>query len=101
MRKLAFKVIHSTTKLLPVWNDCVKEMGMKEWIMLRDVTTWWNSTNDMLQFALEYCKVIDTVTAERKNDLHKLELCDREWEIVDQLSCVLKVNTLPASLIPR
>ena len=74
---------------------------MKERIMPRDVTTRWNSTNDMLQFALEYRKVIDTVTAERKNDLRKLELCDREWEIVDQLSRVLKVNMLPASLIPR
>jgi len=67
-------------------------MGMEDRIMPRDVATRWNSTFDMLEFALKYRKVIDKVTADRKNDLRQLELCEREWGIVDQLTRVLKVG---------
>lgn len=59
--------------------------------MPRDVTTRWNSTYDMLKFALEYRKAIDTLTADRQNELRNYELSEREWTIAAQLSDVLKV----------
>ncbi|KDQ58887.1 hypothetical protein JAAARDRAFT_127421 [Jaapia argillacea MUCL 33604] len=54
--KFAFKVIHSTTKLLPAWYRCLKEQRPKlsQRLMLHNITTRWNSTFDMLDFALEY-----------------------------------------------
>ncbi|KAF9541913.1 hypothetical protein CPC08DRAFT_650423 [Agrocybe pediades] len=48
----------------------------------------------MLEFILEYRKVIERFTADRKNDIRELELFDDEWEVVKQLSEVLKHATL-------
>jgi hypothetical protein len=62
--------------------------------MPRDVTTRWNSTYDMLKFALEYRKAIDILTADRQNELQNYELSEREWTIAAQLSDVLKVSNI-------
>lgn len=59
--------------------------------MPRDVATRWNSTFDMLDYALEHRKAVDNVTQRRDLGLRKYELADREWEIVKQLRDVLKV----------
>jgi hypothetical protein len=61
-------------------------------IMPRDVTTRWNSTYDMLNFALEYRKAVDILTADRKNELREYELSEREWTIAGQLCDILKVS---------
>jgi len=63
------------------------------WVMLHDVATRWNSTYDMLSFALEYQKAIDVLTAKCKNRLCQLELSEREWTIVVQLCETLKVSS--------
>ena len=60
--------------------------------MPRDVTTRWNSTYDMLSFALEYREAIDTLTADRRHELRAYELNEREWIIASQLCDVLKVR---------
>ena len=59
-------------------------------IMPCDVQTWWNSTYDMLKFTREYKEVIEMVTLDSKNDLHKFELNDEEWGLVRELSNTLK-----------
>ncbi|KAF9227250.1 hypothetical protein BS17DRAFT_645584, partial [Gyrodon lividus] len=59
--KLAFKLIHSTTKLLPAWHTTLEAMRMKVTNMLRDVLTWWNSTLDMLEYALNHCQAVDSM----------------------------------------
>ncbi|KAF8226257.1 hypothetical protein L208DRAFT_1014983, partial [Tricholoma matsutake] len=60
--KLSFKVINSSTIILPSWQRLLDELTMKKQIIPRDVTTHWNSTYDMLNFALEYQKAIDILT---------------------------------------
>ena len=65
---------------------------MRDRIMPRDVTTHWNSTYDMLKFALEYCKAIDVLTADRLNGLRMYELNDTEWIIAQQLCDILAVS---------
>jgi len=65
---------------------------MKNRIIPHDVTTHWNSTYDMLNFALEYCKAIDILTADRQNKLWNYELSEREWTIAKQLCDILKVS---------
>jgi hypothetical protein len=91
LRKIAFKVINSSTLILPTWRETLKELKMKDRIIPRDVETRWNSTYDMLGFALEYRRAIDILTANRNNDLRSYELSEREWIIASQLCDILKV----------
>jgi hypothetical protein len=62
--------------------------------MPRDVTTRWNSTYDMVEFAVKYRAAIDAMTAARDLDLRKYELIPEEWEIAKELRDVLKVGGL-------
>jgi hypothetical protein len=57
----------------------------------RDVVTRWNSTYDMLSFALKYREAIDVVTADKGLKLRKFELDDEDWSIVEDLVNVLEV----------
>jgi hypothetical protein len=59
--------------------------------MPRDVSTRWNSTYDMLKFALDYRVALNTITGERDMKLRKYELKDAEWEIAKQLGDILEV----------
>jgi len=58
-------------------------------MMLRDVTTRWNSTYDMLVFALEYRRAIDKISGDK--EMRKYELEVEEWDLVQQLCDVLEV----------
>ena len=63
--------------------------------MPRDIATRWNSTFDLLEYALKHRKAVDLLTQRRELGLRKFELSDNEWAIVEQLRSVLKVsNTL-------
>ena len=61
-------------------------------IMLHDVSTRWNLTNDMLCFAVEYRKAIEVLTSERKNDLCQFELDEEEWGVAAELINMLEVH---------
>jgi hypothetical protein len=64
---------------------------MTETRMPRDVSTRWNSTFDMLEYAINHRKAIDAVTQERDLELRQFELANSEWQIAVQLRDVLKV----------
>ena len=63
--------------------------------MLRDVRTRWNSTYDMVLFALQYRAAIDDIAGNKTAGLHRYKLSDKEWEIAQQLSDTLKVAQQP------
>ncbi|KAG2345636.1 hypothetical protein BDR05DRAFT_880104, partial [Suillus weaverae] len=88
--KLAFKVIHSTTKLLPAWHTILQELQMPVTNIPQDVTKW-NLTYDMLEYVLTHCKAMDTLMQQRELGLRNLELTDNEWLVVGQLQSTSKV----------
>ena len=62
--------------------------------MPHDVATRWNSTFDMLDFAVEHITAINTITADRDMKLRKYELSEADWGIARELRDVLKVFLL-------
>lgn len=93
LRKFAFKVINSTTILLPAWKATLKELGLPVRLLKRDVWTRWNSTYDMLELALNSRQAIDKMCSDKTNGLQTYELVSSEWKIVEELLSVLKVCT--------
>ncbi|PBK85575.1 hypothetical protein ARMGADRAFT_941876, partial [Armillaria gallica] len=62
--KLCFKIMHSSMLLLPQWKDLLKAELMPEKVLLHDVSTWWNSTFDMLQMVIHYQVAMKKFTAD-------------------------------------
>ncbi|KAG1852961.1 hypothetical protein C8R48DRAFT_564865, partial [Suillus tomentosus] len=90
LRKLGFKIIHSTVKLLLAWHEILEALKMRVTTLQRDVSTRWNLTFDMVEYALRHREAIDAVTQRRDLGLRQLELTDHEWVIAEQLRDVLK-----------
>ena len=66
--------------------------------MLRDVATRWNSTFDMLTFAILYRKPIRAVT--RNSNLAIYQLTAQEWDYAAELKRALQVSTIDFMTIP-
>ena len=60
--------------------------------MPHDVSTRWNSTYDMLAFAIKYRAAIDSMTAARDLGLRDYELDSVEWTMAGEVEEVLKVR---------
>jgi hypothetical protein len=68
-------------------------------MMPRDVTTRWNSTYDMLEFAIEYREALDSITGNQKMKLRQYELTEEDWIIATHLRDVLKVCYLQSLVV--
>ena len=90
---MAFAIKNSSTLILPRWYALLDELKLGERIMPRDVSTRWNSTYDMLKFALNYRVALDAISGERDMKLQKYELKDTEWHIASQLRDILEVSS--------
>ena len=77
----------------------LNELGLNSHMMPRDVTTCWNSTYDMLEFALSFWEVLNTITGEIEMKLRKYEMDGNVWEVSNQLRAVLKVSVISSTLI--
>ncbi|KAJ7263158.1 hypothetical protein B0H12DRAFT_988313, partial [Mycena haematopus] len=65
IRRLAFSIVNSSTKLLPKWRALCSQHGLNPRLIPRDVATRWNSTFDMLKVAIQYRPVIDAIVSDK------------------------------------
>lgn len=101
---MAFAIKNSTTIILPEWFSILERLAKETKeknrvplairMMPRDVSTHWNSTYNMLDFAYTYQKALKQITSNRNMKLRAYELSDDEWKIVKELGTVLKVCVL-------
>lgn len=59
--------------------------------MPRDVATWWNSTYDMLDFAVGHSELIQRLVVNINNKMTNLQLSEEEWGYAKELRDALKV----------
>jgi hypothetical protein len=85
-------MVHSMTIVLPLWFRTLEQLKSLLRKMPCDVATCWNSTFNMLDFAVTYQRVIDEITRDKTTGLCKYELSNNEWIIADQLRNVLCVH---------
>ena len=71
---LSLAIVQSTTIVLPAWRRHCEAHKIKPHVLPCDVVTHWNSTFDMLNFAVQYQAVIDTMTVDNSLKLQKFEL---------------------------
>ncbi|KAG1812878.1 uncharacterized protein BJ212DRAFT_1242422, partial [Suillus subaureus] len=62
LQKLTYKVIHLMTIILPAWKAVLEDLDLPVRIIPCDISTWWNSTYDMLDFVLTYQEGINVIT---------------------------------------
>ena len=93
VQKLASKVIHSTTLLLPAWREILEKLNEKVTYIPCDIATHWNFMFDILDYVLQHRKAVDGITQRQELGLRRFELSDEEWWIVEQLHKVLLVHT--------
>ena len=82
---------NSMTIILPQWFTILQELEVAEQMMPHDVRTRWNSTLDMLDFAVKHISAINTITSNRDMKLRQYELSEDDWDMACQLHDVLKV----------
>ena len=70
--------LKNTTILLSRWYTTLATHNLPHHMTPWDVSTWWNSTFDMLDFAPKYCQPIDTMAATWDFNLRKYELVPAE-----------------------
>ncbi|KAJ3830446.1 hypothetical protein F5880DRAFT_1468533, partial [Lentinula raphanica] len=93
-RKISFKIIHSTTILLPKWWEQVAGTQFEGQILPRDVATRWNSTFDMLAAFIRLKEPITEFLDRSSNGLAEYALDNEEWEAIEGLVSILKDATL-------
>jgi hypothetical protein len=94
LRKAAFLIKNSTTIILPKWFSILEELALNPRMMPRDVRTRWNSTFDMLNFAVEHRDALDTITGDRDMKLRQYELSEEDWATATELRDVLKASLI-------
>ncbi|KIM53584.1 hypothetical protein SCLCIDRAFT_69037, partial [Scleroderma citrinum Foug A] len=63
--KLAFKIVHSTTIVLPAWREICHDLELEPRLIPRDVSTCWNSCCDMVDVGIDYREAVDGITQHR------------------------------------
>ena len=69
------------TIILLQWLTTLEDCNLAQQMMPHDVSMRWNSTYDMLKFAVEYWEAIDSIAGNQRMKLRQYELSEEDWEI--------------------
>ncbi|KAE9385741.1 hypothetical protein BT96DRAFT_1088738, partial [Gymnopus androsaceus JB14] len=94
IRNVSNKTINSSTKILPAWKKTVANFKLPSKQIPRDVRTWWNSTFDMINKAVQYRTPLNSFINDSDNGLTAFALSTTEWMILESLRDVLQDATL-------
>ncbi|KAF5355384.1 hypothetical protein D9757_014613 [Collybiopsis confluens] len=86
-RKIAFKIINSSTLLLPRWRALLPNILT----LPRDVSTRWTSTYDMLNVFHSLRPQVTQFVDSNSNGLAEFQVNEHEWESIDGLTAALKL----------
>jgi len=81
-----------TTIILPQWFTILEEINLSLHMMPWDITTCWNSTYDMLVFAVKYWEALELITGNQRMKLRQYKLTEEDWHIAGKLYDMLKVH---------
>ncbi|KAJ3826914.1 hypothetical protein F5880DRAFT_1475460, partial [Lentinula raphanica] len=93
-RKIAYKIINSPTLLLSKWREQLSSTDFADRTLLRDVSTRWNSTHDMLVSFLEMKEHVNAFIDHSSYKLSEYTITDEEWEVIGGLVSALTEATL-------
>lgn len=79
-------------QVLSTWKDILTNLHFTISLMPRDIATCWNSTFDLLVYALKHRKAVHLLTQWCELGLRKFELSNNEWATIEQLHSILKVS---------
>jgi hypothetical protein len=82
---------NSFTIVGPKWFSILEDVELGHRMMPQDVSTCWNSTYDMLSFAVEYRVALDIIMGDHEMKLRQYEMDDEEWHIATQLRDILNI----------
>ncbi|KAJ7355243.1 hypothetical protein DFH08DRAFT_690205, partial [Mycena albidolilacea] len=90
--KLLFGLINSTVIGLPAWCRACTKHRLRVQYIPRDIPTHWNSTYDMIVFAVRYKAAINEITGDRDVAYRIYDLSNNDWVIIEDI--VFKRATL-------
>ena len=79
------------TIILPQWFAILQDLKVAKCMIPHNVRTQWNSTFDMLNFAVEHITEINTITGDCNMKLRQYKLSEDDWSMAHKLWDVLKV----------
>ncbi len=97
LRTLANKIVNSPTIKEDLESSC-RNARISAKLMIRDVSTWWNSTAELFQRALELKDALRILVIKADHNkargvrLARFRLCEEEWVLLKQLSPLLEVR---------
>lgn len=99
IRNLAKRICNSPTIRADLETQC-KEVKIKPRLMIRDVSTRWNSTALMLERALELREALKLLVVMEEHNkprgvrLSRFKLSKEEWDLLAQLFPILDVRPI-------
>lgn len=99
IRNLAKRICNSSTIRADLELQC-KAVKIKPLLMVRDVSTRWNSTASMLERTLQLREALQVLVVEKEHNrprgarLARFKLSKDEWDVLTQLFPILDVRSL-------